>query len=362
MTTGLYIHIPYCKKKCNYCDFYSLGGSCSVPQEYVEAVKREIAKYDNLMYSTVYFGGGTPSLLTGEQVQDILSCVCIEKDAEITLEANPDTLTTEKLSAYRQSGVNRLSIGVQSAYNSSLKSLGRIHDANGAASAFKMAKDAGFTNINGDMMLGLSGYSKNELFDTVDFLKAQGVTHISAYMLKIEKGTPFYANPPENLSNEEEMADFYLMACEKLEKEGYKQYEISNFCFPGYESKHNSSYWQLKNYIGIGPSAHSCVDGKRFFYPADLQSFIKGTATLNDGEIDVDDFVMLSLRLKSGLNFNRLQSNWGVKLNDHIQKKLSIYENVGLIEKSGNTISLTPKGFLAENAIASDIMSGLIPL
>lgn len=359
MEIGLYIHIPFCRKKCNYCDFYSKGGALSVSDEYIKAVKREIAKWENITCKTVYFGGGTPSLMTANQIRDILSDIDILPGAEITLEANPDTLTFEKLKEFRQAGVNRLSIGVQTVYDRSLENLGRIHNAEKAEKAFKWAKEAGFENISGDIMLGLDDYTMDELNDTVDFMKNNGATHISAYMLKIEEGTPFYYNRPKNMADDDEMAEFYLAACEKIKKEGYTQYEISNFCLPGYHSRHNSIYWKLENYLGIGPSAHSCMNGKRFYYPRDLELFIEKGGIIQDGETDADDYIMLSLRLKEGLDINRLENEYKLRISEHIQKKLEIYEKQGFIKSENGCISLTPKGFLVENAVASDIMSGV---
>ncbi len=359
MEAGLYIHIPYCKKKCNYCDFYSCGGCVAVPQEYVAAVIREIQAYPQLKCRTVYFGGGTPSLLTANQVKEILSVCNILPGAEITLEANPDTLTREKLDGFYAAGINRLSIGVQTVYDKSLQVLGRIHSARKAGLAFDMARAAGFTNISGDVMIGLDNYSSQEMYDTIDFLIDHGATHISAYMLKVEEGTPFYTNRPENLASEEELADYYLQCCEYMAKKGYIQYEISNFCRENYHSRHNSIYWQLENYLGIGPSAHSCMDGKRFYYERDLAGFIAGNQPVYDGEVDADDYIMLSLRLKSGLDINILKEKWGLTINSRTIKKLEIYKQQGFITMENGCISLTPSGFLAENVIASDIMSGV---
>ncbi len=360
MNIGLYIHIPFCRKKCNYCDFYSIGGACGVPAEYIQAVKREITLYQPFTAATVYFGGGTPSLLTPGQVGDILSVIDIQPGAEITLEANPDTLTYENLAGYRAAGVNRLSIGVQTVYNSSLETLGRIHDADKAALAFKWARQAGFENISGDLMIGLDNYSFDEMYATIDFLKNRGATHISAYMLKIEEGTPFYYNRPKNLADEDRLADYYLAACEKLAARGYQQYEISNFCLPGFHSRHNTIYWRLEDYLGIGPGAHSCMDGHRFYYPRDLAGFIAGGKPVADGAVDADDYIMLSLRLKTGLDFSLLKENWHLQPTDYVKRKLEIYAKQGFVNYDGNTVSLTPAGFLAENVIASDIMSNVV--
>lgn len=359
MNIGLYIHIPFCKKKCNYCDFYSVGGADGVPAEYIQAVKKQIAAHQPFTAATVYFGGGTPSLLTPRQVADILSTVDIAPGAEITLEANPDTLTFEKLQGFRKAGVNRLSIGVQTVYNSSLATLGRIHDAEKAALAFKWARQAGFENISGDLMIGLADYSHEEMYATIDFLKERGAVHISAYMLKVEEGTPFYYDTPDNLADEEQMADYYLAACERLAELGYRQYEISNFCMDDYYSRHNTIYWKLEDYLGIGPGAHSCINNQRFYYPRNLTEFITNPQKIADGTADADDYIMLSLRLGSGLDFSQLENRYGLVPNAFVKRKLGIYAKQGFINYDGNTVSLKPTGFLAENVIASDIMSNV---
>ena len=356
MTSGLYIHIPFCVKKCNYCDFYSIGGGDAVSEEYVEAVINEIKKYPGVQWKTVYFGGGTPSLLEPCQVERILAGLVIEENAEITMEANPETVTFNKLQGYRRAGVNRISFGVQTAKQKSLETLGRIHSNEKVKQAFENAKKAGFTNISGDVMLGLPDYTEKELDDTVELLVQLGATHISAYMLKIEQGTPFAQNIPENLPDEDKMSDFYLYACKKIESMGYRQYEISNFSKEGYESRHNSIYWKLENYIGIGPSAHSCFEGKRFYYPRDIKQFMENPQTVADGEVDTDEYIMLSLRLKSGLNLAELKEKWNKQLTPLQLKKLEILQKQGYITFENNTVSLTSKGFLMENAIACEIM------
>ena len=356
MEAGLYIHIPFCLKRCNYCDFYTFGGNTEVSQEYVSKIKNEILKYPNIKWKTIYFGGGTPSLLSPQQVEYILSGLDIADNAEITLEANPETATFDKFIGFRKAGINRLSIGVQTAKNKSLETIGRVHRIDKVYNAFKIAREAGFENISGDLMLGLPDYTYQELDDTIDLLSSLGVTHISAYMLKIEDGTPFGKNEPKNLPNEDAMSDFYIYACNKLESKGYKQYEISNFAKDGYQSQHNNIYWKLENYIGIGPSAHSCFNGKRFFYPRDLNQFIETPKIIEDGDVDVDEYIMLSLRLKTGLNLDELKTKWGKELTSIQLKKLKLLEEQEFINFTNNTISLTPKGFLMENAISCEIM------
>ncbi len=356
MTAGLYIHIPFCVKKCSYCDFYSKGGNTSVSDRYVDAVIREIKKYKDIQWKTVYFGGGTPSLLTPQQVQWITESADIMENAEITLEANPETVDFEKLKGYREAGVNRLSFGVQTANQQSLVTLGRIHSIQKVIKAFEDAKKAGFVNISGDIMIGLPSYTNKELDDTVELLASLGATHISSYMLKIEEGTPFAVNTPQNLPDEDTMCDFYLHACEKIESMGYRQYEISNFSKAGYESQHNNIYWKLEDYVGIGPSAHSCLGGRRFYYPRDLHAFMTDPQTVQDGEVDIDEFIMLSLRLKKGLDLTVLKEKRGKELTALQYKKLQMLCKQGYITLENNTVSLTPKGFLMENAIACEIM------
>ena len=297
-----------------------------------------------------------PTEIEGYEINWVSKNPDVMSDAEVTLEANPETVTLEKLQGFRKAGVNRLSFGVQTANQQSLETLGRVHSVQKVSEAFANAKKAGFKNISGDVMLGLPGYTEKELDDTVELLHSLGATHISSYMLKIEEGTPFAVNTPADIPDDEKMSDFYLYACEKIESLGYKQYEISNFAKEGFESQHNSIYWKLENYIGIGPSAHSCLNGKRFYYPRDLHAFIKNPQTVDDGEVDADEYIMLSLRLKSGLNLTELKEKWGRELSSVKIKKLRILENQGYITFSNNIISLTPKGFLIENAISCEIM------
>lgn len=357
MTSGLYIHIPFCVKKCNYCDFYSIGGGDTVSDKYVDAVISEIKKYPDMQYKTVYFGGGTPSLLTPQQAQKILSAVTVLQDAEITLEANPETVTSDKLKGYYVAGINRLSFGVQTVRQNSLTTLGRIHSAQKVQQAFENAHKAGFKNISGDIMIGLPDYTNEELDATAEFLHSLGATHISCYMLKIEQGTPFAKNTPQNLPDEDAMCDFYLHTCQKMAQLGYTQYEISNFAKTGFESQHNTIYWKLENYLGIGPSAHSCIDGRRFYYPRDIKEFMENPQTVEDGQVDVDEYIMLSLRLKTGLNLAELKENWNKELTPVQFKKLKMLQKQGYITfEDDNVISLTPKGFLTENAIACEIM------
>uniref|UniRef100_UPI003FEF0D65 coproporphyrinogen-III oxidase family protein n=1 Tax=Gemmiger formicilis TaxID=745368 RepID=UPI003FEF0D65 len=229
---GIYLHIPYCKAKCRYCDFYSVPGARGVPQSYVDALLRELAK-NTRRPDTLYFGGGTPALLVPAQAAALIEAANPLPGAEITLEANPDVVTPETLRGFRAAGVTRISFGVQSADDAQLRRLGRTHTAAGAAQALAWARKAGFPEICGDIMLALPEYTNAEFDRTLALLRDGGCTHISAYLLKVEPGTAFYRNPPAGLPDGDAAADFDLYAVQQLEAAGYRQYEISNFARPG---------------------------------------------------------------------------------------------------------------------------------
>ena len=310
MSLGLYLHIPYCFSKCRYCDFYSAPGQRGVPRAYVDALLRELSRFAPdapLRPDTLYFGGGTPSLLDPADAARLISAAQPLPGAEITLEANPETVTEDSLRAFREAGVNRISFGVQSARDSQLKTLGRPHTAKQARAAFAAARRAGFENISGDIMLAL------------ELIEDGGAAHISAYLLKIEPDSAFGRTPPEGLPTSDEAADFYLYAVEQLEHHGYRQYEISNFARPGYEGKHNLIYWDCGDYLGIGPAAHSCMGGKRFYYPADTEAFLR--------EFSTAQLAFVKNCVKSG------------------------YANF-----DGHTLALTPAGLIVQNSILAELL------
>ena len=292
-TYGIYLHIPYCRSKCRYCDFYSAPGTRGVPDEYVTALLRELSK-SSRRPDTLYFGGGTPALLRPDQVHRLIKAAAPLPGAEITLEANPDVVTPENLAGFAAAGVTRISFGVQSADDAQLRRLGRTHTAAAAAQAFAWAREAGFREICGDIMLALPYYSIAEFDKTLALLQAGGCTHISAYLLKIEPGTAFGRNPPPGLPDADAAAEFYLYAVQRLAQEGYRQYEISNFACPGHEGRHNLLYWNCKDYWGIGPAAHSCLGSVRRFWPNDTAAFIAGTVQEQyEGPCNAEDYLII---------------------------------------------------------------------
>lgn len=349
--TGLYIHVPFCRRKCVYCDFYSVVGKDDIFDEYVKAVVRNI-RIAGGKYDTVYFGGGTPSLLSGRQINDILSAADIAEGAEISAEINPDSADTQKLRDFREAGINRISIGIQSLDDSELSVLGRLHSSVQAADAIISAQKAGFDNISADLMLGLPYQRTETVMQNIERLSELGVRHISAYMLKIESGTPLSQNREliSNIADEELSADMYLEAVSCFEKHGYKQYEISNFAKEGYECRHNLKYWRCEDYLGIGPSAHSCTGGRRFAVPKDIYGFINSEkqeeVITDDTPCGSSERLMLALRLSEGF----LLSQAG-EYADRLKAVAVPMEKHGLLKISGGRIMLTPTGFLVSNEI-----------
>ena len=353
---GLYLHIPYCLAKCHYCDFYSTGGSRSVPDAYIDALLREFYRLQGRQPSTVYFGGGTPSLLHPAQAARLIKAADPLPGAEITLEANPETVTLEQLKAFYAAGVNRISFGVQSARDAQLLLLGRPHTAQQAWQALQWAQQAGFTNISGDIMMALPYYSCAEFDETLALLQQGGAVHVSAYLLKIEPNTAFGKNPPAGLPTPDEAADFYLYAVTALEKAGYRQYEISNFAQPGFEGRHNLLYWNCRDYLGLGPGAHSCMNNRRFYWPYSTQNFIQGTVPVPDGGCDAEDYLLMRLRLRDGLDLSEWKRRYGGQFTASQMAFIRQCVQAGYARFDGNVLALTPAGLIVQNSILEELI------
>lgn len=365
---SLYIHVPFCRKKCPYCDFYSAppenGAALDI---YTDALCARLAAWGEKLrrreVHTVYFGGGTPSVLGADRLTNLLQAAkrsfAVRADAEITAEANPADLTpgfAEKLLA---AGFNRLSLGVQSGNDEELAVLGRRHDAAGARRAVETARSAGFQNISVDLMLALPRSDGRTLQSSLDYITSLEPEHISAYILKIEPGTPFAARAHTlGLPDEDAAADQYLRTVETLKKHGFAQYEISNFCRPGRESRHNLQYWRCGEYLGLGPGAHSFVEGRRFFYPRDLEAFLAGAEPTDDGEGGgFSEYAMLALRLTEGL----LRRDCAARFADGEQKFGEVLERAKrlpkpLIRIEEDRIAFTAEGFLVSNTILAALL------
>lgn len=352
---GLYVHVPFCLSKCPYCDFYSVGYSRRKAALYADAVKRNITHYAR-RFDTVYFGGGTPILLYGH-IGDILAAADIAEGAEITVEANPCMAEPDVLEKLRSAGVNRISFGVQSMNVAELSFLGRRHTREQAENALKAAKNAGFESVSADMMIALPSQTEADIDRTASRLSELGADHISAYILKIEDGTPF-AERGVGSPDEDRTAELYLHTAEKLGKLGYAQYEISNFARPGHESRHNLKYWRCEEYVGIGAAAHSFLDGRRFAVPRDIDSFIaasfQDTEITDDSAGDWEEYAMLRLRLAEGISYRDA---------DRFGRTAELQKNAkkipaDLLKITADGIALTAKGAVVSNTVIGKLIFG----
>ena len=356
---GLYLHIPFCNGKCAYCDFYSAFTNEELLDSYLTALIREIKQWGgkiNRPIDTIYLGGGTPSLLNHRLVP-LLKAVYdnfkVLDNAEITLELNPADNVLEILQNAKLAGVNRISIGAQSGDDEELLTLGRRHTASETVNAVKVARELGFDNLSLDLMLGLPNSSSETFKKSLDFVLSLSPKHISAYILKIEENTRFFKTQNTlNLPDDDSICDQYLLMCDTLEKAGFCHYEISNFAKNSFESQHNLKYWNCDEYLGIGPSAHSFFNGKRFFYPRDLKQFIKGNTPIPDGDGgDLSEQIMLALRLKDGIKTDTLSPK--------AIEKCELFANNGLGVLKDDIFSLTDQGMLLSNTIISEILEVL---
>jgi len=361
-TLGLYFHIPFCKRKCPYCDFYSVLYNKDLAEAYVQALLRAIEKAPEGPcgpVDSVYFGGGTPALLSAGQLLRLLEAAAgryrFTPDCEITLEANPAVLTLEQLQQLKQGGFTRVSMGVQSAVEGQLRTLGRLHSVGEAQEAVALCRQAGFDNVSVDLMLATPGQRPEDV-DAFCRIFCPQVEHVSAYLLKIEEGTPFGRQHMERrCPGEDEAADLYLRAVEQLASWGFGQYEISNFCRPGRESRHNSRYWRLAPYLGFGPAAHSFWQGQRAYFPRDLLGFIAREDPWQlwqpDGPGgDFFEYVMLGLRLQEGIAFEDCARRYPEVDLSPLKKQAALLQSHGLARLDEKGLALTLQGFLVSNA------------
>lgn len=360
---GLYLHIPFCKSKCDYCDFYSLVGKEGLFEQYTQSLIDSLVKWGEKLgrsADTLYFGGGTPSLLSPVQIGRIIKTARENfslTDAEITLECNPSTVYDGFFEQVAERGVNRISLGLQSANAGERIALGRKATPQQAEYAVHSAQKSGIENISLDLMLALPNQTENSLINSIDFCRNVGAKHVSAYILKPEQGTPFAKRVSEHPSEDFE-ADMYLFACEQIESRGYKQYEISNFSKSGYESRHNLKYWHGEEYLGLGPAAHSFIDGKRMFFERDIDAFINGAEPIFDSlGGDFEEFCILRLRLCEGLKDEDAVSKFGHPIPRKIFERAKVLQKHGLLVCDEHSIRLTKRGFLLSNSVISALIN-----
>jgi oxygen-independent coproporphyrinogen-3 oxidase len=377
---GLYIHIPFCEKKCVYCDFYSIEGS-SMMGSFLKSLSREInlsAQFgqDRVTFETIYFGGGTPSLLSPSTVAGILDTLHrrfqIARAAEITLEVNPGTVDSEKLREFRQIGVNRLSVGIQSFHDHELKFLGRIHSAGEAKACVRSAQELGYNNVSLDLIFALPGQDLQDWEDNLSTAMSLSPQHVSAYSLIVEEGTPLarmVGRGEVHPTSEEAEAEMYLLAMEYLAAHGFEHYEVSNYARHGFHSRHNSLYWNHDSYLSFGPSAHSFWSGEPFVRPtrwwnvasigrycgmlAREERPIQGEESLTRKDLLTEE---IFLGLRSGrIDNHRLKVEYGTSLLERYAQKLERFVEERLLMIDRGIVRLTPKGFLLCDGIALEL-------
>ena len=368
---GLYIHIPFCRQKCLYCDFPSWAGKEGQMQAYVDALTAEIQaqgkRYANREVISVFFGGGTPTALEIPMLAQLMRAVSESfrgaADAEITTEANPGTLSFEMAAALKKMGFNRLSMGVQAWQNSILRSLGRIHTIEEFLENYHAVRQAGFENVNVDLMFALPGQTMAEWQETLRHIVALKPEHISAYSLILEEGTPFcesYREGELHPVSEETDREMYHWAVDYLAEQGYRQYEISNFARAGRQSRHNCIYWRAEEYLGLGLGAHSYMDGVRFHNGYDLQAYISAEGNplrlREDAErlTEADalaEFMFLGLRLTEGVSFARFRQRFGKEMDAVYGKELRELTELGLLVREKDGVRLSRRGVDVSNFV-----------
>lgn len=357
MVSNVYIHIPFCLRKCRYCTFSSYP-KLDLREKYLQGLTEEIEnRYQGEKLKTLYIGGGTPSLLDFSSVGKILSKFKFENDAEITIEANPESTTADWLKGVFDFGVNRISFGVQSFDDRLLKLIGRNHTVKQAFDVIKTARKTGFKNINIDLIYGLPTQSMADVSASVITACEIGVEHISSYGLKIEEGSDFYINLPKNLPDDDMQADMYLKLCEMTAKYGFKHYEISNFAKKGFESRHNLNYWNAENYYGFGCAASGFEGNLRYTHENTIEKYLENPLKLTEKEFltekeQLEEYIFVGFRKADGVDISAINDRFKINFEEKYFDILKKYEKY--LKKTEKGYALTDEGFLISNYILSD--------
>lgn len=372
---GVYLHIPFCKSKCPYCDFCSFPRpEAQVMSDYVTHLIQEVRvwgeKSQGRTVDTVYFGGGTPTLLSPQDAERLMSAVfdhfSIEKDAEVTLECNPATVTREALNVWVGGGVNRVSMGAQSAHENELKALGRLHTWEDVCHTVKMVRQAGVDNVNLDFMMGIPHQTPDSLLKTLRMAMELSPEHLSAYCLMLEEGTPFARRGAKalGLPDEDCVVDLYELASDYIVSRGYEHYEISNYALPGKRSRHNLHTWQGREYVGLGVAAHGYVDHVRYGNSRDLTGFLEGKDLVESRFLispaeAAEERIMLGLRLSDGICLEELADEYPVAFPKAFENVCRRFVSAGLMTREGGRIALTKRGFLLSNQVIAELMEAM---
>jgi len=370
---GIYLHIPFCKQACNYCDFH-FSTSLKMKASFVDALLTEIelrkSVFDQQTINSIYFGGGTPSLLSEEDLTRIFETLFtsfrVSPLAEITLEANPDDLSPDKIKVLKNTPINRLSIGIQSFRDEDLRFMKRAHNAKEALSSIKSCKQAGFTNLSVDLIYGTPGMDTSAWLENLNIAFDLDIPHISSYALTVEPNTELHHQilhqKVSNVDENQSAAQFELLTSQ-MKRNGYEQYEISNFCKPGAYSKHNSSYWKKDMYLGLGPSAHSFYDNKRLWNVSNNTKYVKSLAQnllpLQEEVLSLEDryneYVMTSLRTRWGCSIAEIETNFSSELAAYFRNEIELYVSTQNVLVKNEVYYLSEKGKLLADKIASDL-------
>jgi oxygen-independent coproporphyrinogen III oxidase len=365
---GLYVHIPFCVRKCHYCDFYSVPGKTGLLDSYLDALFLEAEKYREMEFETLYIGGGTPSILGPKRLQALIKGLCQHLDLghlrEASIEANPDSADADFLSMALSLGIKRISIGVQSLNDNELKKAGRIHNARMAIDAIDTATRCGFENISADIIIGLPGQTPESLLATLTQLETRRLAHLSAYCLSIEENTPFAVSPPADLVENDGQAILFEEVMQYLVQRGLKHYEISNFSLPGKECLHNLNYWHGGEYVGLGPSAASHINGRRMKNSACLEKYIEDPLTIEVEEEELGpaakmaEEAMLRLRLlEEGLELINLEKRYASVNVEGLKSRLDKMTGEGMLVKNGDNYRLPPGGVLTSNQVFVNVLN-----
>lgn len=361
MVKNTYIHIPFCRQKCNYCSFVSFP-KLDLKDQYIDALLKEIKHcYKNETLNTLYFGGGTPSLLEVKDFAKILNNFIVNKDTEITVELNPENLSIEYLTGIKNLGVNRLSFGCQTFDNKILEIIGRKHKNYDVKNAVVNSIKAGFDNISLDFIYGLPNQTLESFASDLEYAVSLGIQHISLYGLKIDEGCYFYKNIPNNLPDEDTQADMYLKALEIMSKHNFEHYEISNFSKKGYNSKHNLNYWNNNSYYGFGVSAHGYTDNVRYSNVCSLERYIINPLTRYEEhkvtiQEHLEEEIFLGFRKMSGINVEEINAKFNINFREKYAQQLKEYTDTKYLLETNTGYKLSDRGILISNTILSEFL------
>lgn len=373
---GLYIHIPFCERKCFYCDFTSIPTNNSLVEKYFDYLLKELSmaslKVKDYVVDTIFIGGGTPSILDGIKIEVLFENIrkkyALSNNPEVTIEVNPGTLDTDKTESYKRAGINRISIGIQSMNNNSLLSIGRIHNKQQVIETIKICKDLGFHNISGDLIFGLPNERIEDFKSTLQEIIKLNLSHISMYGLILEKGTKMYSWYKKgllHLPDESEEREMYHLGIDYLEEHGYLQYEISNFAKKGFKSKHNIGYWELKPYIGIGLASHSNIDSIRYWNEKNFKEYFRKLdvnllpiegSELIDKTLKESEYLILGIRMNKGISKIDYKDKFGVELMCKHKEAITKHIDNGLLSDTLDNIQLTRRGMDLSNLVEIDFL------